>query len=914
MTAKELAFAALNQDAADTAQRLAYLQSACAGDEALLAEARAILENTQELASDPFTVTLPGAEITPLEVIGHYRLVRKLGAGGMGVVYQARQAEPIRRDVALKVIKPGMDSRQVIARFESERQALALMDHIHIARVFDAGATDRGLPYFVMELVDGVPITTYCNRNQLTVRQQIELFIPVCQAIQHAHQKGVIHRDIKPSNVLVAQQEGRAIPKVIDFGLAKALSGSLTGATVATHVGAIVGTLDYMSPEQAELGRNDVDTRSDIYSLGALLYELLTGEPPLQYSRAAQPSYIELLQCIREQAIPPPSARARTAAQLRERLDRDLDWVAMKCLEKDRARRYETANALARDLQRYLAGEPVEAGPPSAYYRMGKFARKHRLWLGFAAAFFLLLTGAVGVSTWMAVRANRAEAEAQAVSEFLRNDVLAQADTNSQAGPDIKPDAHLEVRTALDRAAARIGGKFHDQPLVEASVRHTIGIAYLDLGLLGEAEQQLQRVFDLRRRLLGEEHSDTLSVVRSLANLQARKGDYAGAAKSLENILQVQRRGKGGDDPDTLDTMGDLADVYEFEGKYALAEPLAKRVLDVRKRTLGLNHPATLAVMNTLAMVYDNTGRYGEAEPLLKQALEQRRRVSGEQHPQTLLMMHNLAGVYRDEGRFREADALLERSLDISRRVSGEEHPETLVESNSLALVYLREGKFAQAEALLEKTLAARRRVSGDEHPETLTVMNNLAMAEENAGRYAEAEKLYAETLRLRERVSGDTDPNTVIGMHNLGMVLYDQGKYQAAEALLVKSISARSRLWGEQDPTTLWFKNNLAVVYEREGKTGPAEELFRTVLGGRQRALGEEHVDTLRTRALLGRLQLRQGRYADAERELEAALATYRKLGADILAAISLSSAGRLGSGRFGTKGRGRARATGGQ
>jgi serine/threonine protein kinase len=371
---------------------------------------------------------------TPKEAtIGPYRLLRQIGEGGMGVVYRAQQLEPIRREVALKIIKPGMDSRQVIARFESERQTLAVMDHPNIAHVFDAGTTAAGLPYFVMELVDGMPITQYCNSKRLTVRERIELFIPVCTAIQHAHQKGIIHRDIKPSNILIAELEGKPTPKVIDFGLAKALGQQLSDATVMMNPGTIVGTLDYMSPEQAEESRHDIDTRSDVYSLGAVLYELLIGATPLETASAAQGGYLEALRRIREEETQPPSVRLRRsstsaeiAAQRRsdstrlpKLLHRELDWIVMKALEKDRTRRYETVNGLARDLERYLNEEPVEAGPPSAVYRVSKLVRKHRAWLGVGAAFVIMLVAGAVVSTWMAVRARQAEQESRAVNDFL---------------------------------------------------------------------------------------------------------------------------------------------------------------------------------------------------------------------------------------------------------------------------------------------------------------------------------------------------------------------------------------------------------------------------------------------------------------------------------------------------------------
>ena len=444
--------------------------------------------------------------------IGPYKRLRKIGEGGMGVVYMAEQETPIRRQVALKIIKPGMDSDQVIARFEAERQALALMDHPGIAKVLDAGTTDTGRHYFVMELVHGIPITDYCDRNQLSLAERLELFICVCHAIQHAHQKGIIHRDIKPSNVLVTLHDGRPVPKVIDFGLAKAIDQRLTERTLFTQFGEVIGTLEYMSPEQAEMGSLDIDTRSDIYSLGVVLYELLTGSTPLGRVRLRETTYAEILRRIREEEAPKPSSRlsesaaalATIAAQrqteparLAKLVRGELDWIVMSAVEKDRTRRYETAGGLARDIERYLADEPVEAGPPSARYRLGKFARKHRAALATAVAFGAVLFGATAISTWQAVRATReqdkakqSESEARAVLGFFRDKVVAAARPEGQQG-GLGTDVTL--RKSLDSAERSIAKDFAQQPTIEASIRDTLGASYQYLGDPALAIRQHER-------------------------------------------------------------------------------------------------------------------------------------------------------------------------------------------------------------------------------------------------------------------------------------------------------------------------------------------------------------------------------------------------------------------------------------
>ncbi|MEO6434501.1 MAG: serine/threonine-protein kinase, partial [Tepidisphaeraceae bacterium] len=431
-SAKEIFLAAVEMVSPE--EQRAYVDAQCGADDALRKEVDQLMAHHgaagteflespavgcgADLSLDPPILLLPAGT-----VIGRYKLLEPIGEGGYCVVFMAEQTRPVQRKVALKIIKAGMDTRQVIARFEAERQALALMDHPNIAKVFDAGVTDTGRPYFVMELVKGQPITKYCDEHRLEPHQRLELFMQVCQAVQHAHQKGIIHRDIKPSNVLVAQYDGKPVPKVIDFGVAKATGQQLTERTMFTSFGDVIGTLEYMSPEQAEVNQLDVDTRSDIYSLGVLLYELLTGTTPLEHERAREVALLEVLRVIREEEPPKPSTRLTATAQLPSIAAQrglepkklaglvrgELDWIVMKALEKDRSRRYETANGLAMDVQRYLADEAVQACPPSTSYRLRKFARKHRVPLAVAAGFVALLTVASVISTWQAVRATRAE-------------------------------------------------------------------------------------------------------------------------------------------------------------------------------------------------------------------------------------------------------------------------------------------------------------------------------------------------------------------------------------------------------------------------------------------------------------------------------------------------------------------------
>jgi serine/threonine protein kinase/Flp pilus assembly protein TadD len=766
--------------------RREYLREACGDDGELYRRVEALLRIHDE---DPTFLGSPTEELhallgdavgeDPGTQVGPYKLLQKLGEGGMGTVFLAEQTQPVHRQVAVKVIRPGMDSRQVLARFEAERQALALMDHPHIAKVLDAGTTPTSRPYFVMELIDGVPITAYCDRARCTIRQRLELFVPVCQAVQHAHQKGIIHRDLKPSNVLVTLYDGKAVPKVIDFGIAKATGQKLTERTLETQVGSVVGTLEYMSPEQAEAGQLDIDTRSDIYSLGVLLYELLTGTTPLQPELTRDAALLDLLRKVREEEPTRPSTRLDTTEELptiaanrgvepkklRGLVQGDLDWIVMKCLEKDRTRRYETANALARDLERYLNEEPVEASPPSPGYRLRKFARKHRKVLLAAGAFVLLLTAGVVVSTWQAVRATAAEqaasrerdravaekeradeqaAVAQAVKGFLQNDLLSQATAYKQSGPDRKPDRDIKVRTLLDRAGANIAGKFDQQPLVEAEIRNTLGITYDLLGEHAQAEVHAARARALFVGVLGPED------IRSVH-----------ATNNLANALKGQRRTDE-------------------------ARKLFEEVLEVSRRVFGPDHPATLGAMNNLANTFGDLGRWNDARSLHEEALRARRRLNGPEHPETLQSMNNLAVALRTLRRFDEARKLHEETIHLQRDVLGPEDPQTLGSMHNLALVLSLQGELDEAIKQYEQVLEVQGRVLGPEHPATLNVMYDLAWLLANASDPKPRDARRA--VELAKEVARHS-PGRPDLWYRLGVATYRAGDWEQAITALEKSL-----------------------------------------------------------------------------------------------------------------------------
>jgi tetratricopeptide (TPR) repeat protein len=759
----------------------------------------------------------------------------------------------VRRKVALKVLKPGMDTRRVVARFEAERQALALMDHPNIAKVFDGGETAGGRPYFVMELVRGVPITQFCDDHRLTPRQRLELFGDVCKAVQHAHQKGIIHRDIKPSNVLVVSHDGTPVVKVIDFGIAKAVGQRLTDKTVYTQLTQMVGTPLYMSPEQAGMSGLDVDTRTDVYALGVLLYELLTGTTPFDKERLRTAAYDEVCRIIREEEPPKPSTRLSTLGaaasavsvnrqtdprHLRQLVRGELDWVVMKALEKDRTRRYESASAFAQDVQRYLHDEPVQAGPPSAAYRLRKFARRHRGPLLAAAVIFLLLAGGAAGTTAGLVQA----VQARRAAEKRLAQVEKGVDLLGSLFEDLDPYAEEKegrplraiLGDRLEQAAAALEGETVGDPLVVARLQDRLGQTCLGLGQPARAEELFTKAVTTRQALLGANDPLTLAGRHNQARAIEAAGRPAEAIRLFEQVRDAQAQVLGADHLDTLTTMHDLAAAYGRSGKVAEAIPLLKRVRDGRAKQLGEDHDRTLAAAGDLAMLYVAAIRAPEAIALAEQVWHARVNKDGEDNPRTIEALAYLAYACQAGYKMKQALALLQQARGIAVPKLGPDHPLTLRVLHDLAHMYRAYGQTAEAFALFEQVRERRTMLLGASHPSTLRTLTELAFGYRDDGQLDKA-------LPLAQQLAA--------GLERL------QFAHVEAARMIDAVCSCHERL-GQFDRAEVWRRKYLAVVREKDGPESAAYA----------RQLGE-----------LGANLLKQKRYADAEPVLRESLAIRR-------------------------------------
>jgi tetratricopeptide (TPR) repeat protein len=833
--------------------RAAFVEAAAGGDGALAGEVLSLLAHAddEDFLREPPLALMAEALSPPMQgrAVGHFRIVREIEVGGMGEVYEAEQEAPVRR-VALKLGRRHL-AAEGSARLEFERQTLAEMNHPNIAQVYEAGTTADGRPYFAMELLPGRALIAYCDEHRLTVDERLELFKQICAGIQHAHQKAIIHRDLKPANILVTLQDGKAVPKIIDFGIAKAL-----GKPSLTQEDQRPGTREYMSPEQ--VAGKDLDTRTDVYSLGLVLHELLLGELPPP-GVGGPPRLSERLVQLGERAAEISAARLTDPAMLGRQLCGDLDWIVMKALEEDRERRYAGASELASDLERHLKSEPVLAIPPSARYRLGKFLRRHQIGVvASGLALLALALGAAGAGIGL-VKARQAEAVARQAAgragreaETARQVSRFMVDLFQVSEPDEAKGNQVTAREILDTGSRRVASELQGQPEVKATLMDTMGVAYQSLGLFDSAEPLLREALTLRRRTFGDK-------------------DAAVAASWYH-----------------------MAELYRARGKYPQAEVCYRQALVLRERLLGPRDPNVAESLNGLGLLHYNRGQYQDAEPCFQQALviwEKAR------DPRVATAVSHLALLYRDEGKSDQAIPLFERAVGLQEKQLGPEHSDLLGNFNNLADIYRSVGRYAKAEALLKRVLGVNERIMGPWHPLVSTSLNNLAMVYRAEGRYPEAESLYRRVLAIDEKTRGPDHPDFATSLNNLGVVYREERRYDLAEPLLLRALAIRQKALPADHPHVAASLNQLGLLYSVEGRYAEAEDLFKKSLAIREKVLGPGHPHLAVTLTNLANVYQARGEDRRAEPLLVRALAIWSKLPqpSEPDLATTLESYGRL-------------------
>ena len=864
----------------------------------------------------------PAEEATGETIAGRYRLVRKIGEGGMGEVWIAQQSEPVKRRVALKLIKSGMDTRAVLARFEQERQALALMDHPNIAKVFDAGKTPGGQPFFVMELVEGEPLTKFCDEELLTLESRLELFVPICQAVQHAHQKGIVHRDLKPANVLVTEVDGRPVPKVIDFGVAKATAGKITDQTMDTQFGAVIGTLEYMSPEQAGGAVDDIDTRADIYSLGVILYELLTGLRPIDRTQLQKAALTEMIRIIREVEPSKPSTRLSTSEalpslaavrrieprKLTAALRGELDWVVMKCLEKSRERRYETASGLARDIQRFLADEPVEARPASKAYRLRKLLARNKVTAIAAGLIFLSLVGGIIGTSLALAEAKKARqaadeasaaATAKAVAEARERQraELAEAETRKRA-EELEQVAAFQSTQLAGIKPNEMGG------MIRADVvkrrRDTLQAAKLEKAEIdrhiGDLEKELagvnftnvaldaldENIFDRALKTIDEKFVDQpvirARLLQTLADTMLQLGLLEKAIAPQNQAIEIRRKTLGDSHPETQESIEDLGSILAEQGKFEEAIPVCREVLAIREKTLGPEHPLTMRSRVALAYVLVSLQRFEEPNAFLPKTTEDCRRVLGPEDELTIRSLNTLGLSLMYQGKFKEAEAPLREAFESGRRKFGIENYHTLNSCSYLFNTILTLGKMPEAEALARDSVQASRNLLGDDHPNTLVALDNLAKTLRRQNKLAESEALYREILAAEARVLGTDHVSYLVTLNNLANTLVNAKRGAEAEVLARECLEKTRRIRGSEHVETLIALNTMGQTLAAQGKPAEAIPFWRENLETSRRVFGEDHPETIIYSYNLGSVLMELGRLEEAQSYLRDAFEKCRK------------------------------------
>lgn len=847
--------------------RRAYLDEACQGYDTLRSEVEELLnhDQTRGLIDKPVVqiqwATSDGKapEKIPSQV-GRYEILKVLGEGGMGTVYKARQANPS-REVALKVIRPGLSSRALVHRFEQEAHLLGLLRDSGIAQIYEAGTADAGhgpQPFFAMELVDGPQLTDYTIDKKLDVRARLKLLTKVCSAVHHAHQKGIIHRDLKPSNILV---DSMGQPKILDFGVARATDADVKTTTLQTNVGQLVGTLPYMSPEQVSGDPNLLDIRSDVYALGVIGYELLTGRLPHDLKEMPLP---EVVRVIRDED---PDRLSSVNRLFRG----DIETIIAKAMDKDKERRYQSAAELSADIERFLGDEPIAARPASAVYQFRKFARRNRAVVWSGATVLVILVVALILTIGYAVRtthaeeiateqrdqakiaASRAEAAEKVATE--QRDEIKSALGQSEAvisfltemlravSPELK-GRDVTVRQILDESSKTIGDEFAEQPLVEARVRDVIGKSYSELGKPTSAEPHLFRALELREELLGKDHIDRIQTLKNLAMNHHYLGKYEEAKAAWHEAYELLQKTHNKEDEEVLHAMSGLGLAYMNLGHHDDAESLYLKAYETRKRTLGPEAVATLSNAYNLGSLYYVMEREEEAEVFLNEALVGERKIHSDSHPRALGALYALSQIRERQRRIKEAVAMQTEVLEKGRTVFGEEHSFILSVSGALASNYGRLGRTEEAERLLAELLKTVQRKLGEEHPESLSLKGQLAMLYGTMKRFAEAEPLILEVLEVKRRTLGDEHPKTLMELDRLGDNYRNSGQFDKAQEVYEKCLTARRRVLGDKNRMTLEVISDLGIVFYRRGQFKEAAELFKEAVESSLECLPAVHDD----------------------------------------------------------------------
>jgi len=881
----------------------------------VIAEARSLLASYLESPDflEGVTAPLPDEEGEDAPAfagrrVGTWRLIREIGHGGMGVVWEAQRDDgQFEQRAAIKLLRASLFSERDQRRFREERQILASLNHPSIARLLDGGMLEDGSPYLVMEYVDGAPIDQWCDRNQLTLRQRIELCLNVCAAVEYAHSQLVIHRDLKPANIFVTADGS---PKLLDFGIAKLIAQDDDPHDTTTRL----LTPECASPEQVRGER--MSTATDVFALGVLLYKLFTGRHPFVETGA---NSLAALQAICEQEPRQPSS---VASNSRRELRGELDAVVLQALRKNPADRYLTVQALAGDLRAWLAGRPVGAIAQPQWRRTIQFILRYRVQSAAIAIALLSLVGGILFTSASARSARKAEHEAlvqrdyaanaqrvaqfqrdralaaervaaadrnraltesdradneaataRSINEFLEKDLLAQASPSDQNSANGSPDPDLKVRTALDRAAERIQGKFAGQPLIEASIRQTIGESYLDLGLFPEAQPQFERAVELRRQSMGEYAAETLSSMRKLAQAYRDQTQYPQAESLFKQVLKAQRTTLGENDSATLDTAVDLGAIYYSIGRFPEADAMLTRIVQVRRRLYPNKLAELFEALEALASVCSEEGKLDAAERYANEAVEIARRLHGDDHPDTLKARRVLVVIYRWKKEIDAAEKLQAEVLAGDRRVLGSEHPRTLVDMNNLGTIYRLEGRYSESAATMRQLLEISRRINGSENMYTLIYENGLVQTLYSLGRFAEAEPLAVKNQETFKRLYGEDNQWTINSAKALGLIYGAEGRFKEAEPIILKVLEDTRRVQGAEHLNVATATTYLGVLYQDEGKNDLAEQTLTEALALDRKRLQPGELVTRTCLTALARLRLAQQRYGEAESMLHEAM-----------------------------------------